>query len=106
MDFSQLIKTLTPDMIERFTEAVETGKWPDGTELTEQQKETCIQAIMLYKARLNEGDDEPFTVTKDGNMVTGKKMRDAYPGQSANQRDADDSFVIDPSLIIPGKKAH
>ncbi|GAA4355164.1 hypothetical protein GCM10023151_01950 [Kangiella marina] len=106
MDFSQLIKTLTPDMIERFSDAVETGKWPDGTALTEQQKETCIQAIMMYKASQTNDDAEPFTVTKDGDLVTGKKMRDAYPGQSANERQSKDSFVIDPSMIIPGKNTH
>lgn len=102
MDFSRLIDTLTPDMIERFTAAVETGKWPDGSKLTDQQKETCMQAIMLYKAK-NSGNDEeePFTVTREGNMVTGKKMRAEYPGQSANERDSKESFIVDPSLIIP-----
>ncbi len=106
MDFSQLIKTLTPDMIERFTTAVETGKWPDGAVLTDQQKETCIQAIMLYKAGLSEDDSEPFTVTKTGDLVTGKKMRDEFPGKSANEQKPQDTFVVDPSMIIPGKNTH
>lgn len=101
MDFSQLIQTLTPDMIERFTTAVETGKWPDGSKLSEQQKETCIQAILLYQARLNESDDEPFTVTKTGELVTGKKMRSEYSGESSNDR-----LNIDPNLIIPNKNKH
>ncbi|AKE51979.1 hypothetical protein TQ33_1015 [Kangiella geojedonensis] len=106
MDFSQLIKTLTPDMIERFTVAVETGKWPDGAVLTEQQKETCIQAIMLYKARHSEDDSEPFTVTKTGDLVTGKKVRDEFPGKSANESESKDTFIVDPSMIIPGKDTH
>lgn len=91
-------------MIDRFTLAVETGKWPDGSKLTDQQKETCMQAIMLYKAKKS-GDDEeePFTVTRKGNMVTGKKMRAEYPGQSANERDSKESFIVDPSLIIPNR---
>lgn len=105
MDFSALTQTLTPDMIERFMEAVETGKWPDGTALSEQQKETCIQSIMIYQARLNETSDEPFTITKDGELVTGKKVREDFPGQSSNER-VRETFKIDPSLIIPNKNKH
>jgi hypothetical protein len=106
MDFSRLIESLTPDMIERFTQAVETGKWPDGTDLTEQQKETCIQAIMIYKAKNNQDEEEPFTVTKAGDLVSGKKVREEFPGQSANEREAKESIFIDPSLIIPNKNKH
>ena len=103
MDFSRLIESLTPDMIERFTQAVETGKWPDGTSLSEQQKETCIQALMIYRAKNTHDDDEPFTVTSRGDLVSGKKTREAFQGESANDKA---NVVIDPSLIIPGTNKH
>ncbi|WP_251359924.1 YeaC family protein [Kangiella sp. TOML190] len=95
MDYSKLIDSLTPEMIERFSEAVATGKWPDGNPLSEQQKESCIQAIMLYKARFSDSHDEPFSVTKEGQLVTGKKIRSEFQGLSANdKRNLGDSIEI------------
>lgn len=106
MDYSKLIETLTPDMIERFTSAVETGKWPDGSKLSDQQKETCLQAIMLYQAKHNDAVDEPFTVTKDGQLVTGQKLRNDYSSTSLIEEKQQGSVKIDPALIIPNKNKH
>ncbi|AOE49774.1 YeaC family protein [Kangiella sediminilitoris] len=103
MGYSQFVENLTPDMIERFTSAVETGKWPDGTPLSEEQKETCIQAIMLYQAKLNQSVDEPFTITKDGELVTGKKIRQEYPGRGEKDKKQNMGITVDPDLIIPNK---
>lgn len=86
MDYSKLIDSLTPEMIARFSEAIETGKWPDGAPLSEEQKESCIQAVMLYKARYSEQADEPFTVNKQGELVTGKKAKSDYSGLSSNEK--------------------
>ena len=85
IDYSQLVDSLTPDLIERFTDAVETGKWPDGSALTEAQRENCMQAIMLYNARHN-ASDEPFTISAKGEIQTGKKMRSEFEGLSSNER--------------------
>ncbi len=86
MDYSKLIDSLTPDMIDRFSEAVATGKWPDGQTLSAEQKESCIQAIMLYRARFSEQNDEPFTISKEGELITGKKMRSEFSGVSSNEK--------------------
>ena len=51
MDFLQLAESLTPEIYETFKRAVELGKWPDGRALTAEQKQICIQAIMLYEKR-------------------------------------------------------
>ncbi|WP_223668883.1 YeaC family protein [Kangiella shandongensis] len=106
MDYSKLIETLTPDMIERFTAAVETGKWPDGTKLSEQQKETCLQAILLYQAKQNDAAEEPFTITKDGELVTGQKLRQDYSSNSSTEESQQTSVKVDPALIIPNTNKH
>ena len=49
MNDKDLIKTITPDIYERFKKAIETGKWNDGTLLTEDQKATTLRAIILYE---------------------------------------------------------
>lgn len=48
MDYSSLIETLTPEMYRRFLEALETGRWPDGSELNSQQRESCMQAVIAW----------------------------------------------------------
>ena len=49
MNDIDLIRTITPDIYERFKKAIETGKWNDGTLLTEDQKATTLRAIILYE---------------------------------------------------------
>jgi uncharacterized protein YeaC (DUF1315 family) len=97
-DYAKLVDSLTPDIVERFTEAVETGKWPDGSALTESQRDNCMQAIMLYNARHN-SSDEPFTISAQGEIQTGKKMRSDFEGQSSNDRLRQQSHTIDLKTI-------
>lgn len=97
-DYSQLVDSLTPDIIERFTEAVETGKWPDGTPVSEGQRDNCMQAIMLYNARHN-ASDEPFTISATGEIQTGKKMRSEFEGLSTNDRLRQQGHLIDSKTI-------
>ena len=44
MNVEQLLAAMTPDVYERLRQAVETGKWPDGKVLSDEQKENCLQA--------------------------------------------------------------
>ena len=64
------IKTITPDIYERFKKAIETGKWNDGTLLTEDQKAITLRAIILYEqVHLLEHERVGFT----GSNNCGKK---------------------------------
>ena len=47
MNDIDLIKTITPDIYERFKKAIETGKWNDRTLLTEDQKAMCMHTYTL-----------------------------------------------------------
>ena len=51
MDFQQLIESITPEIYENLKRAVEIGKWPDGSQLTQEQRENSLQAIIAYDAR-------------------------------------------------------
>lgn len=51
MNFDDLIKSITPEIYENLKRAVELGKWPDGNRLTEQQRESCLQAIIAWETR-------------------------------------------------------
>lgn len=45
----QILASMTPQVYDRFQQAVALGRWPNGQPLTETQKETCMQAIIVYE---------------------------------------------------------
>ncbi|PSV24024.1 MULTISPECIES: YeaC family protein [unclassified Photobacterium] len=67
MDVSQLLKAMTPEVFERISTAVETGKWPDGSVLTANQRDSAMQAVMLYQSRHN-SDAQHMTVAAGGEI--------------------------------------
>lgn len=53
MELEQLLNAMTPEVYQRIATAVEIGKWPDGTALTQEQRDSAMQAVMLYQSRHN-----------------------------------------------------
>lgn len=51
MDYQQLIANMSPAIYQSLKTAVERGKWPDGTALTPEQRETTLQAIIAWGER-------------------------------------------------------
>lgn len=50
MNFEDAAKQLDPEIYQRFKQALELGKWPDGRALSKEQKEICLQAVMLFES--------------------------------------------------------
>lgn len=50
MDFEQLIGNITPEIHHNLKRAIELGRWPDGTRLSQQQKELSLQAVIAYES--------------------------------------------------------
>lgn len=48
MDYRELVASMTPEIYERMTRALELGKWPDGRKLTPEQREQTMQAVILW----------------------------------------------------------
>ena len=48
MTYEELIKVMTPDMHASLKRAVELGKWPNGQRLSDEQRETCMRAVIAY----------------------------------------------------------
>lgn len=46
-----LVDAMTPTIYENLKTAVELGKWGDGTRLSAEQVESCLQAIILYETK-------------------------------------------------------
>ncbi len=83
MDIIQVVDSLTEEMYQRFKCAVETGKWPEGTVVDQEQRETAMQIVLAYQARRLNSEDI-MTVGADGQIVT--KSKSALKEQF-NQKD-------------------
>lgn len=85
MDFLQLIDNITPEIHQRLRQAVEIGRWPDGTRLTQEQRETTLQAVIAYEARhLDETD-------RVGYIDRGSKAEDEQCGSHDDMNGEPDS---------------
>lgn len=68
MNLDAMVEAMTPEIYAKLCEAVETGKWLDGTPMNEQQQQSSIQAVMLYQAKMLESEQH-MTVGGDGQIV-------------------------------------
>ncbi len=57
---------MTPETRANLATAIEIGRWPDGTRLSEQQKSSSMQAVIAWDAYYGEETNEPFRVQKGG----------------------------------------
>ncbi|MBA0189105.1 YeaC family protein [Pectobacterium odoriferum] len=73
MELNDLIDAMTPEIYQRLVTAVELGKWPDGVALTAEQKENCLQMVMMWQARHNK-QAEHMTIGTDGEIVMKSKQ--------------------------------
>jgi len=47
--FDNMLELITPEVYEKFKVAVELRRWPNGNQLTGDQLNTCMQAIVAYE---------------------------------------------------------
>jgi uncharacterized protein YeaC (DUF1315 family) len=47
----KILAALTPEIVTNFKRAIELGKWPDGRRLTDEQRVTCLQAVILWEGK-------------------------------------------------------
>lgn len=59
------LKAMTPDVYQQFLLAIETGRWPNGELLSDEQKATCMEAIIIYEHKhVDESQRTGFVPTK------------------------------------------
>lgn len=52
-EFKKVIQQMDNGTYKNLKRAVELGKWPDGRVLTQQQRETSMQAVIAYELEHN-----------------------------------------------------
>lgn len=48
MDYQQMIENMSPELYQSLKRAVELGKWPDGSRLTDEQRANAMQATIAW----------------------------------------------------------
>lgn len=67
MNVEQLLAAMTPEVYQRLNYAIETGRWLDGTPISQEQRDACMQAVMLYQSKHNV-DAQHMTVAVGGEV--------------------------------------
>lgn len=73
MNLIQVVENLSPELYQRLKHAVETGKWPEGTAVDDEQLQSAMQIVMAYQAKVLQSE-EIMTVGKDGQIVEKSKQ--------------------------------
>lgn len=48
-EFHRIVRNLTADTCLALRRAVEIGRWPDGRELTDEQRRLCMEAVLTWE---------------------------------------------------------
>jgi uncharacterized protein YeaC (DUF1315 family) len=57
VNYQNLVNSLTPEVVGSFRRALELGRWQDGRELSDAQREHCMRAIIHWD-QANAGETE------------------------------------------------
>ena len=49
LEINNILSAMTPEIHARFQNAIAIGRWPNGDKLTDEQKATCIKAVIVYE---------------------------------------------------------
>ncbi len=88
MKFEDVAQQLDPDIYQRFKQALELGRWPDGRTLTPEQKEICMQSVMLYEAKHGVPEEQRL-----GYIDKSRKKVSATANKDKNDGDTDADTV-------------
>lgn len=72
MDFIKTIDSMPESVYLKLKQAVELGKWENGSPLTESQKATSLQAVMAWQAK-HLDSQQHFTIGSNGKIIERSK---------------------------------
>lgn len=67
MAIVKLVEMMDPSVYQTLCYAVETGRWEDGSRLSKEQRDLCMQAVMIYQSRYNH-DAQHMSIAAGGEM--------------------------------------
>ncbi len=99
MQYQHFVDNLDAETIAKLQTAVEIGRWENGDKLTDKQRESAMQAVMLWQANHRiDNTQEPFKVNHKGEFKIGK-------GAALTETPVEfKTSIDDPDLIFSSKK--
>ncbi|ABV87575.1 YeaC family protein [Shewanella pealeana] len=82
-DINKVIDDMPSEVYQRLLSAVELGKWEDGSVLTDKQRASTQQVVMLYQARkLNQTDHFTINSTGQVNELSKSELKKQFKGEA------------------------
>ncbi len=57
LKYQDLVEQITPELYASFKRALELGRWPDGRQMTAEQRSHCMDAVIAYD-RLHHAEEQ------------------------------------------------
>ncbi|AJQ95240.1 DUF1315 family protein [Gynuella sunshinyii] len=76
MDYNTLINQMTPEIYQTLKSSLELSKWPNGQRMSEQQKESCMEAIIAYEYRFKNEQERTGYIEK-GKKITQQGVQES-----------------------------
>lgn len=98
MKYEDTVRALGKDTIDELRTAVEIGRWKNGDKITSSQRDSAMQAVMLWEAQNTKAGEtnDPFTINQQAEITLGK-------GIVVDDVPIEYKSVNDPNLIFTDK---
>ncbi len=92
MNYQELVNQITPELYATFKRSLELGRWPDGREMSTEQREHCLQAIIAYDQLHTAEEDRVGYIDRDArDRVSQRRGADKLAGSEEALRWTDDN---------------
>ncbi len=61
-EFDKVINAITPEIYQNLQQSVAIGRWPDGRQLTKEQRASSLQLIIAYDNKYKQPDEHTGTI--------------------------------------------
>ncbi len=82
MDKTTILEALTPEIVAKFRRAIELGKWDNGDKLTTEQRQTCMQAVMIWEHEYLPVEARTGYIAKPKDSACDIEHEHHYPNES------------------------
>ena len=72
MKYQDLVEQISPELYATFKRALELGRWPDGREMTPEQRSHCLDAVIAYDQLHNPEDERVGYIDRGGKGPSGQ----------------------------------
>ena len=86
MNIADMLNAITPEIYRKFQVAIETGKWANGKALTMEQKQICMQAVIVYEHKNLDENERTGFVSPSGNQCASNDHDKKAPDSPSTSR--------------------